>query len=354
MEAQATAALPAIREIGEVREASAELVMREDPNRILANASKAATALVEAIRQSSVKPIKMGESEHLRVEHWQTCGRFFDLGPRVDKTEYITFGNYEGFRAFVSIVHLPTGRVVSSGEAMCMTDEEKWGARPKYEWHYVLKGGGTSKEDPGTDQMVWEPNPSKPGKNKPKKERVLAGTERPPLFQLSSMAQTRAISKAFRGCLSWIVVMADAKFSPTPAEEIEDMQMHDAEIVEPKPVPAKKTTKPKDEQVDPEDYAGIAEDWDALTIVPSLAHSKKVKQGDGSEVLKYGICTLRHSWITTFDEVLIGRVIHSFGVGVRVFQFKTAKDGDGKVVFTDFTPWEDPPSGEAEHGDLKF
>jgi hypothetical protein len=43
-----------------------------------------------------------------------------------------------------------------------------------------------------------------------------------PLFQLKSMAQTRALAKALRNVMAWVVVLAG--YSPTPAEEMDDVQ----------------------------------------------------------------------------------------------------------------------------------
>lgn len=39
-------------------------------------------------------------------------------------------------------------------------------------------------------------------------------------FQIASMAQTRAVSKAFRLCLSWVMTLAG--YEPTPAEEVHE------------------------------------------------------------------------------------------------------------------------------------
>src|SRR5678816_2244550 len=55
-------------------------------------------------------------------------------------------------------------------------------------------------------------------RDSPKKERVLVGEEGVPSFQLRSMAQTRAASKALRNALAWVVVLAG--YRPTPAEEL--------------------------------------------------------------------------------------------------------------------------------------
>ena len=124
----------------------------------------------------------------MAFEDWQTVGRFYGIAPRIVITRPLTIGEVSGWEATAEAVHVPTGRVVASADAMCMDDEEKWRARPKYEWHYVKKSGGTSLEDPGSSELIWEKGAN--NKNRPKKERVLVGEERVPSFQLRSMAQT--------------------------------------------------------------------------------------------------------------------------------------------------------------------
>jgi hypothetical protein len=43
-----------------------------------------------------------------------------------------------------------------------------------------------------------------------------------PLYQLRSMAQTRAQAKALRGVLAWVAVLAG--YNPTPAEEMDGVK----------------------------------------------------------------------------------------------------------------------------------
>jgi hypothetical protein len=88
--------------------------------------------------------------------------------------------------------------VISSADAMCLNDEEKWSSRAKYEY---VNGVKTK-----TDEVPV------------------------PLFQLRSMAQTRACAKALRNILAWVVVLGG--FKPMPAEEMTDgLNSH----TEPKP-----------------------------------------------------------------------------------------------------------------------
>jgi hypothetical protein len=120
-----------------------------------------------------------------------------------------------------------TGREISSADAMCLNDEEKWSSKPKYEYLYVLKDGTKSKDSPPKNKMVWIDNPKNPGKKMPKRERVKVADEPVPFFQLRSMAQTRACAKALRNVLSWIVVLAG--YQTVSAEEVGETELEEGE-----------------------------------------------------------------------------------------------------------------------------
>lgn len=186
------------------------------PEMILDEAHDAAKALKRVIEGKANK-VMFGGEQYLEFEDWQTVGRFYGIAPRVVSSKYVEYGSAQGWEATADAVHVPTGRIVSSADAMCLNDEEKWSARPKYAYVYHKKSGGTSVEDPGKDELIWEQGSD--GKRRPKKERMLIGTEQVPLFQLRSMAQTRAQSKALRNALAWVVVLAG--YRPTPAEEMD-------------------------------------------------------------------------------------------------------------------------------------
>jgi hypothetical protein len=189
------------------------------PAQVLKEAKIAADELKRVIDGTSAV-VKMGESEHLKCEAWQTLGHFYGVAGKIVSTEFIQYGDVEGFNAVAVLVDLRTGIEVSRAEAMCLDDEEKWSTRPKYEKHYVCKDGSTQKENPGSAQISWVPNPKRPGKNMPEMKRVLVGDEQVPLFQLKSMAQTRAISKVHNNYLRWVVLLAG--YDPLPAEELDD------------------------------------------------------------------------------------------------------------------------------------
>ena len=193
------------------------LAIEREPDVVLEEAGRAARALKHVLDQKPDK-VMMGGSQYLEFEDWQTVARFYGLTAKEDgDPEYIQLGDVAGFKA--SAVALDrNGDIVSRATALCMRDEEKWNERTTFAWGYVCKDGSWSADDPGTDQMVWEPNPAKPGKNRPKKERRQTGSETVPLYQLASMAQTRACAKVLRNVLSWVAVLAG--YRPTPAEEL--------------------------------------------------------------------------------------------------------------------------------------
>lgn len=195
------------------------LAIGRPPAEVLAEARDAAAALQGVLAQKTRKVLMNGE-QYLEFEDWQTLGRFYGITAREDgDPEFVELGAARGFKA--SAVALHRGEIISRATAYCLDDEEKWGSRTKYEWLYACRDGSVSAEDPGPDNIVWVKNPNKPGKKMPKRERVASGDERVPLFQLASMAQTRANAKVLRNVLSWVAVLAG--YRPTPAEEIQDM-----------------------------------------------------------------------------------------------------------------------------------
>ena len=218
-------------------EARALTTMRNPPEAVLLEAKRAAQALRDVVAQKPNKVMMNGE-QYLEFEDWQTLGRFYGITAKEDGDP--TFVNMDGVKGFkASAVALMNGEVISRATAYCLSDEEKWGTRTKYAYAYVKKSGGHSVEDPGKDELIWEENPNKPGSKRPRKERIKVGDEQVPLFQLASMAQTRAAAKVHRNVLSWIVVLAG--YRPTPAEEIEN----DTERVEQAKAEPKPNGKPK-------------------------------------------------------------------------------------------------------------
>jgi len=138
-----------------------------EPQAILDGASVAAAALKGVLDNKAKKVIISGE-QYLEYEDWQTVGQFYGYGVTTGDAVPVEIEGVKGAKAVASLLHLRTGLVLGGAEAYCLRDEENWGEKP------------------------W--------------------------FQLASMAQTRAASKALRNRLAWVVVLAGYK--PTPAEEM--------------------------------------------------------------------------------------------------------------------------------------
>lgn len=135
----------------------------------------AAKELMRVVKEVGLSRKFGGERPHLYAEAWQILARFSGYHGIVDEPQEITEeGKIIGFKAQAH-VYDQDGREVSRATSYCMRDEGNW-------------------------------------RNKP-------------MFQLASMAQTRALSKAYRLELGWIAVLAG--YSPTPAEEMDDVR-HDA------------------------------------------------------------------------------------------------------------------------------
>lgn len=149
---------------------SAQLAMPRAPEIVLQEAAKAASALRDVIERKPSKCVINGKT-FLQFEDWQTLGRFYGVTVAARETRYIEQGRTRGYECHAEAIRAD-GQVISAAQAMCLDDEPKWQEKP--------------------------------------------------LFQLRSMAQTRAQAKALRNVLAWVVVMAG--YAPTPAEEMDGSQ----------------------------------------------------------------------------------------------------------------------------------
>lgn len=210
-----------------VIDTTAELVVRREPEVVLAEAQKVAASLMSVISNKTKKVMLNGE-QYLELEDWQTAGRFYGVTPRVTRIEYVTYqtptGQVCGFRACAEAVRAD-GFVLSSAEADCLNDEEKWRSKPRYDRQIEMTSGEWVSEpvdEAKYPKSAWKWLGTKDDKNDPRRpssRRVKAADEPVPLFQLKSMAQTRACSKVLRNVLAWVVVLAG--YRPTPAEELD-------------------------------------------------------------------------------------------------------------------------------------
>lgn len=153
---------------------SKEIVVPEDSQNILglqpADFARKAYGLAPVIRHvidENGWAVRIGESDHLRIEAWTFIGGMFGVYPTTEWSRETGGSLGPGWEACVS-VHTSNGVRVGQSEAMCLRSEKNW-AKKDY-------------------------------------------------FQLRSMAQTRAASKALSSSLRFIAVMA--KYSGTPYEEM--------------------------------------------------------------------------------------------------------------------------------------
>lgn len=159
-----------------------------DINVMLKEGAHIASALAKYAESAGLYK-KIGESKHLMIEGWLMVGAAFQITARTAHTEFLDFGGgVWGFRATAEAVSIATGQVVGRGEALCTNDEERWSARPQYEW---IDGNKTK-----------------------------VGMVNVPRQQLMSMAQTRACSKALSSVFRWVAKLGG--FAGASAEEMED------------------------------------------------------------------------------------------------------------------------------------
>lgn len=257
------------------------LTLYREPKEVLSEARKAAIALKEVISQKK-NPVIFNKEQYLEFEDWQTCARFYGLTVKVVSTAPVQFGNVLGFEARASVIDA-NGREVSSADAMCLNDEDKWSMRTKYEWRDRLDAEG---------KKIWDSE-----RKKYQADRVKVGEEAVPLFQLRSMAQTRACAKALRNVLSWVVVLAGYK--PNVAEELDEDTFQERPKAPEKTPPAQPQRASSSQGGDavisePQGKrfyaiakgAGFSDDQlkDALLREFNYEHSKDIRRGDYEKV----------------------------------------------------------------------
>lgn len=138
----------------------------DDPAAVVDRASTVATALASVIKERKLSS-KIQGKDHVNVEGWTLLGSMLGVFAEVEWSRQLD----NGWEAR-AVARTLNGNVVGAAEAMCTTGEYRWG-----------------KADP---------------------------------YAVRSMAQTRAVSKALRLPLGFIMHLAG--YSATPAEELSDDQ----------------------------------------------------------------------------------------------------------------------------------
>lgn len=151
----------------EIMTVDSSLPALRKPEEIVEEAKARANVLMQIVKEKGLSKT-MGNKEHIQVEAWQTVGRFFNCTAGADEADPVEVDGVKGAKAHARVIDERTGAVVSEAISYCMRDEPNWRNKP------------------------W--------------------------FQVASMAQTRAISKALANKFRWVAVLAG--YSGTPAEEM--------------------------------------------------------------------------------------------------------------------------------------
>lgn len=201
-------------ELVHVRDEDVSLLSLADaPDKALDEASQVASTIMQVI-SSKPKIITFNSEIYFENEDWCFIGKFYGVTVRIVKDNYVEFGTAKGFEAEAEAVLTSTGQIVGRAFMMCLDDEENWGLRPKYDWVDDLDAASKKQWEEKTINGVK--------KNRPKRKRVELPPVKVPLFQLRSMAQTRASSKVLSMIFKFIPVLASKggkRVSGTPAEE---------------------------------------------------------------------------------------------------------------------------------------
>lgn len=193
------------------------------------------------------KKIQLGGKYYLENPDWLMISKFYGCNPKIISCRYIELGGIDGFLAVAGLFD-KHGREISRGEAICMRDESNWNTRPKYVW--MDKGKNFAFVD--GQKILYD---SKAGhrvvfvSKKNGAQKVYLGDEPVPLFQLMSMAQTRASSKVQSLNFRWVVIQAG--FEGTPAEEMPGYASQDFARQEEEELEEKETKQPPAETKKP-------------------------------------------------------------------------------------------------------
>lgn len=144
----------------------ANTVALRKPREIVEEAKERANVLMEIVKEQHLSK-RIGDKDHIQVEAWMTVAGFYGCSAGSDDAVPVEVDGIKGAKAH-AVVRDREGIVVSEAVSYCMRDEPNWQNKP------------------------W--------------------------FQLASMAQTRAMSKALANKFRSVAVLAG--FSGTPSEEM--------------------------------------------------------------------------------------------------------------------------------------
>jgi len=143
-------------------------ILEHEPEEVMEKVVKVANVLKDVVTRAGLSKDFGGGKPHLYFEAWQTVAGFFSHSVNTFDAMPVEVDGVKGFKA-KAVLFDRDGREVGGAEAYCMRDEKNWANKPSY--------------------------------------------------QLASMSQTRAGSKAFREKFGWVAVLGG--YAGTPAEEMD-------------------------------------------------------------------------------------------------------------------------------------
>lgn len=145
----------------------ATVELSTSPEQATKKGIQAVTQLMKLLDQKE-KPVIINGKRHMEFDDWIILGNFYGIDVRTGDAEPVEIFGVKGAKAKAEVIRVDDGIVIGGAEAYCLANERNWKGKP------------------------W--------------------------FQLASMAQTRAGSKALSNVLRGFVALKG--ISGTPAEEM--------------------------------------------------------------------------------------------------------------------------------------
>lgn len=233
-----------------VPQPSVQLEVSRPPDIVLEEAHKAAAALKKVL-DSKEKKVIFNDEVYLESEDWSTVARFYGVTAKIvpGSVRITDFGPVRGFTATAIAIRMADGQELGSAESFCLSDERNWADKP--------------------------------------------------LFQLASMAQTRAQSKVLRHLFSWVVVLAG--YRPTPADELTGEEFKKQQAVK---MPTRTLAGPGPVGFEPERHGNGEDAIRALTAVEVYHVTERTGEKNGKPWKLYKIELGTGSVLDTFDTNL--------------------------------------------------
>lgn len=303
-------------------ESATTISQYQEPEQVIAEARKAAKALQDIITQKK-DPVKFNGDIYLEFEDWTTVAKFYGCTSKVISTQYVEFGDVRGFEATAVTLDRNLNEI-GRAESLCLSDEDNWGNVPVYEWVDILDDQGKKIYDKSAFN----------GKGGYKREKKLVGNKAKPLFQLKSMAQTRAGAKTLRHNFSWVVVLAGYK--PSVAEEMtgNEQPRDDADQTQQRP-PVQQPKRASEAQ-QPAAQAQVE-----LEVISGVIQTAKFGTGDNGVLwMKVNDQLVRvapdkqheemaeGNWLSAKVKKLVGEKIGTYYALEEVLECKTIQEGE--------------------------